>query len=148
VFDLPMMLFYLPSSTIMTLTTLSLRVRRKLSAGRGKTWGRIPYIGEQYATFVLQIEGSGRPVSRILLYPVIHLREDLPSSSARSCAYQPERLAAPGQFGLLAPVVYLAGPSRGTAGGLLPHPFTHHLCWRPGLWPSFPAIGWSALCCT
>jgi len=29
---------------------------------------------------------------------------------------------------LLAPVVYLAGPSRGTAGGLLPHPFTHHLC--------------------
>jgi len=28
---------------------------------------------------------------------------------------------------LLAPVVYLAGPSRGTAGGLLPHPFTHHL---------------------
>jgi hypothetical protein len=31
------------------------------------------------------------------------------------------------QFGLLAPVVYLAGPSRGTAGGLLPHPFTHHL---------------------
>ena len=34
----------------------------------------------------------------------------------------------PGQFGLLAPVVYLAGPSRDTAGGLLPHPFTHHLC--------------------
>ena len=28
---------------------------------------------------------------------------------------------------MLAPVVYLAGPSRGTAGGLLPHPFTHHL---------------------
>ena len=33
-----------------------------------------------------------------------------------------------GQFGLLAPVVYLAGPLRGAAGGLLPHPFTHHLC--------------------
>ncbi len=33
-----------------------------------------------------------------------------------------------GQFGLLAPVVYLAGPLRETAGGLLPHPFTHHLC--------------------
>jgi hypothetical protein len=31
---------------------------------------------------------------------------------------------------LLAPVVYLAGPSRDTAGGLLPHPFTHHLCRR------------------
>ena len=29
---------------------------------------------------------------------------------------------------MLAPVVYLAGPSRDTAGGLLPHPFTHHLC--------------------
>src|SRR3712207_9475512 len=34
------------------------------------------------------------------------------------------------KFGLLAPVVYLAGPSRDTAGGLLPHPFTHHLCRR------------------
>ena len=33
---------------------------------------------------------------------------------------------------MLAPVVYLAGPSRETAGGLLPHPFTHHLCrWDP-----------------
>jgi hypothetical protein len=32
------------------------------------------------------------------------------------------------RFGLLAPVVCLAGPSRDTAGGLLPHPFTHHLC--------------------
>ena len=29
---------------------------------------------------------------------------------------------------MLAPVVYLAGPLRDTAGGLLPHPFTHHLC--------------------
>jgi hypothetical protein len=29
---------------------------------------------------------------------------------------------------LLAPVVYLAGPLRDAAGGLLPHPFTHHLC--------------------
>ena len=28
---------------------------------------------------------------------------------------------------MLALVVYLAGPSQGTAGGLLPHPFTHHL---------------------
>src|SRR3712207_6147242 len=36
--------------------------------------------------------------------------------------------APPGHFDLLAPVVYLAGPSRDTAGGLLPHPFTHHLC--------------------
>ena len=50
-----------------------------------------------------------------------------------------------GQFGLLAPVVYLAGPSRDTAGGLLPHPFTHHLCRSP---LGIPAIGWSALCCT
>ena len=32
--------------------------------------------------FVLQTEGSGRPVSRILLYPAIHLRETLlPGSS-------------------------------------------------------------------
>jgi hypothetical protein len=85
-------------------------------------------IGVLERTNLLRIKGSGRPVSRILLYPAIHLRENLPGSSLRSCAYQPERLAAPGQFGLLAPVVYLAGPSRDTAGGLLPHPFTHHLC--------------------
>ncbi len=47
---------------------------------------------------------------------------------------------APGQFGLLAPVVYLAGPSRDTAGGLLPHPFTHHLC-RTGSSPLRPSAG-------
>ena len=83
----------------------------------------------------LQIEGLGRPVSRILLYPAIHLR----CRDAACCVSTPGSLweprlparlpiRAPGQFGLLAPVVYLAGPSRDTAGGLLPHPFTHHLC--------------------
>src|SRR3712207_2300523 len=67
--------------------------------------------------------------SRILLYPAIHLR----GFRAPGSLWEP-RLPArlpfrgPGQFGLLAPVVYLAGPSRDTAGGLLPHPFTHHLC--------------------
>src|SRR3712207_8776188 len=67
--------------------------------------------------------------SRILLYPAIHLR----GFGAPGSLWEP-RLPArlpfrgPGQFGLLAPVVYLAGPSRDTAGGLLPHPFTHHLC--------------------
>ena len=58
-------------------------------------------------------EGQGRPVSRILLYPAIHLREipglprreAAPTSPGRS-ANRPYR-----QFGLLAPVVYLAGPS-------------------------------------
>jgi hypothetical protein len=80
-------------------------------------------------------KGLGRPVSRILLYPAIHLR----GRDAACCVPTPgslwePRLPArlpfrvPGQFGLLAPVVYLAGPSRDTAGGLLPHPFTHHLC--------------------
>src|SRR5918998_2314798 len=74
----------------------------------------------------LRQEGPGRPISRILLYPAIHLREEnLPGSSWRSRAYQSGN---PRRFGLLAPVVYLAGPSRDTAGGLLPHPFTHHLC--------------------
>ena len=83
----------------------------------------------------LQIEGLSRPVSRILLYPAIHLR----CRDAACCVSTPGSLweprlparlpiRAPGQFGLLAPVVYLAGPSRDTAGGLLPHPFTHHLC--------------------
>jgi hypothetical protein len=76
----------------------------------------------------LRQEGPGRPVSRILLYPAIHLQEEnLPGSSWRSRAYQSGN---PRRFGLLAPVVYLAGPSRDTAGGLLPHPFTHHLCRR------------------
>ena len=71
-------------------------------------------------------KGPGRPVSRILLYPAIHLRgiPGLPSGKLRL----PAGRDASGQFGLLAPVVYLAGPSRDTAGGLLPHPFTHHLC--------------------
>ena len=65
----------------------------------------------------------GRPVSRILLYPAIHLRGFRPGLLAelRLPVWRPD------VFGLLAPVVYLAGPSRDTAGGLLPHPFTHHL---------------------
>ena len=47
---------------------------------------------------------------RILLYPAIHLRESPGPSRGR--AYQPEgRVPPAGQFGLLAPVVYLAGPS-------------------------------------
>ena len=80
--------------------------------------------------------GLGRPVSRILLYPVIHLRcSDVlthpytgPPGEPRLPARRGVSRNAPtGQFGLLAPVVYLAGPSRDTAGGLLPHPFTHHL---------------------
>src|SRR3712207_7792186 len=51
--------------------------------------------------------------SRILLYPAIHLR----GFGAPGSLWEP-RLPArlpfrgPGQFGLLAPVVYLAGPSR------------------------------------
>src|SRR5918998_1022092 len=69
--------------------------------------------------------GLGRPVSRILLYPAIHLR-GIPGPLAGPRL--PAGRTAPGQFGLLAPVVYLAGPSRDAAGGLLPHPFTHHLC--------------------
>ena len=71
-------------------------------------------------------KGLGRPVSRILLYPAIHLRviPGLPCGKLRL----PAGRVASGQFGLLAPVVYLAGPSRDAAGGLLPHPFTHHLC--------------------
>ena len=53
--------------------------------------------------------GLGRPVSRILLYPAIHLR-GIPGPLAGPRL--PARGARPtGQFGLLAPVVYLAGPS-------------------------------------
>ena len=55
--------------------------------------------------------GLGRPVSRILLYPAIHLR-GVPGLPKGSCAYQVRWGDAPtSQFGLLAPVVYLAGPS-------------------------------------
>ena len=70
-------------------------------------------------------KGQGRPVSRILLYPAIHLRERPPGLPVGAA---PTMSGLPDKFGLLAPVVYLAGPSRDTAGGLLPHPFTHHLC--------------------
>jgi len=74
--------------------------------------------------------GQGRPVSRILLYPAIHLRgipgplagPRLPARGA--CAPRTIWLARtgglPGRSLLLSP--------RDTAGGLLPHPFTHHLC--------------------
>ena len=80
------------------------------------------------ATFVI-CKGPGRPVSRILLYPAIHLREvpGLPFGKLRLPVRGDSKNRPYGQFGLLAPVVYLAGPSRDTAGGLLPHPFTHHL---------------------
>jgi hypothetical protein len=44
---------------------------------------------------------------------------------------------------LLAPVVYLADPSRVAAGGLLPHPFTHHLC--PGAVPRSHRLVYSLL---
>jgi len=57
--------------------------------------------------------GLGRPVSRILLYPAIHLRE-IPGLPLREAApTSPGRFANRPyrQFGLLAPVVYLAGPS-------------------------------------
>ncbi len=80
--------------------------------------------------------GLGRPVSRILLYPAIHLR-GIPGPLCERLRL-PARNASrrPGQFGLLAPVVCLAGPSRDAAGGLLPHPFTHHLCRREAPRPS------------
>src|SRR5215211_3290301 len=79
---------------------------------------------------------SGRPVSRILLYPAIHLR-GIPRAPHRE-----PRLPAPCRGGSrTAPLgtIWLARtgglPGRSlrlspwdTAGGLLPHPFTHHLC--------------------
>ncbi len=46
---------------------------------------------------------------------------------------------------MLAPVVYLAGPSRDTAGGLLPHPFTHHLC-LVGAHRDAPLLGHRLVC--
>src|SRR5215207_8717154 len=50
---------------------------------------------------LLQIEGLGRPVSRILLYPAIHLRGlSAPGSSRRSRAYQPGLPAAAGTIWL------------------------------------------------
>jgi hypothetical protein len=108
--------------------------------------------------FIYGPGGLGRPVSRILLYPVIHLRCSNELTHCYTGLHGEPRLPArrdvsrnfpTGHFGLLAPVVYLAGPSRDTAGGLLPHPFTHHLCRvETQLVASLQAIGWSALCCT
>jgi hypothetical protein len=92
-------------------------------------WGQILDNGTRYSLFLLQIKDLGRPVSRILLYPAIHLRDpEAPGPFGAAPTSPASRLGPPGQFGLLAPVVYLAGPSQDTAGGLLPHPFTHHLC--------------------
>ena len=54
--------------------------------GRGKTWGQSSISGEYKSTFLLQIEASGRPVSRILLYPAIHLRENLSRAPLRGAA--------------------------------------------------------------
>jgi hypothetical protein len=108
--------------------------------------------------FIYGPGGLGRPVSRILLYPVIHLRCSNVLTRLYTGLFEEPRLPArrdvsrntpTGHFGLLAPVVYLAGPSRDTAGGLLPHPFTHHLCHvETRHVASLQAIGWSALCCT
>jgi hypothetical protein len=82
-------------------------------------------------------KGSGRPVSRILLYPAIHLREQ--RSYSRAPLEEPRlpvgRLSATATIwlartgGLPGRSLRLAkGWPWDTAGGLLPHPFTHHLC--------------------
>jgi hypothetical protein len=76
-------------------------------------------------------KGQGRPISRILLYPAIHLRgipgplagPRLPAHGAR----RPHRTIWLARTGGL-PGRSLRLSPRDTAGGLLPHPFTHHLC--------------------
>jgi len=52
-------------------------------------WG--PNAGSESALLIAMptYEGQGRPVSRILLYPAIHLRE-IPGLPWGSCAYQPD----------------------------------------------------------
>jgi hypothetical protein len=74
--------------------------------------------------------GQGRPVSRILLYPAIHLR-GIPPGSPKGAAPTSRTLRVRAIW--LARTGGLPGRSlqlspRDTAGGLLPHPFTHHLC--------------------
>ena len=75
-------------------------------------------------TAYLWPEPSRKPDSALSRHPSPGENSRAPWGSR---AYHVRR---PDKFGLLAPVVYLAGPSRDTAGGLLPHPFTHHLCRR------------------
>jgi hypothetical protein len=75
--------------------------------------------------------GQGRPVSRILLYPAIHLRE-IPGLPLREAAPTSPGREPPLQTIWLARTGSLPGRSlqlspRDAAGGLLPHPFTHHL---------------------
>src|SRR5215217_8670848 len=75
-------------------------------------------------------QSSGRPVSRILLYPAIHLR-GIPGLPEGSRAYQSRLVVREPPDGTiwLARTGGLPGRSlAGSAGGLLPHPFTHHLC--------------------
>src|SRR5215213_705053 len=55
--------------------------------GRGKTWGQ----NMRDSTKNRINKGQGRPVSRILLYPAIHLR-GIPGLPKGSCAYQPDAM--------------------------------------------------------
>jgi hypothetical protein len=136
-----------------TLSPICPDVRDPVGVNRG-----IKSPADPRKPFIYRPEGLGRPVSRILLYPVIHLRCSNVLTRPYTGLLEEPRLPArrgvsrnapTGHFGLLAPVVYLAGPSRDTAGGLLPHPFTHHLCRvETQHVASLQAIGWSALCCT
>src|SRR5215204_2579130 len=79
----------------------------------------------------IDVRSRGRPISRILLYPAIHLRgipgplagPRLPAHGAR----RPHRTIWLARTGGL-PGRSLRLSPRDTAGGLLPHPFTHHLC--------------------
>jgi hypothetical protein len=77
----------------------------------GKLRGQTLVVEVRHPVFYLQNQGQGRPVSRILLYPAIHLR-GIPGPLAGPRLPARRDVNAPtGQFGLLAPVVYLAGPS-------------------------------------
>jgi hypothetical protein len=106
-------------------------------------WGQTAVSSEPVSEFYLQIKGLGRSVSRILLYPAIHLRE-IPGLPEGAAPTSPKRFAASG-------TIWLArtggSPGRSLAGyrrWALTPPF--HPSPVPKGVPA--AIGWSTLCCT
>jgi hypothetical protein len=112
----------------------------------GKLRGQTLVVEVRHPVFYLQNQGQGRPVSRILLYPAIHLR-GIPGPLAGP------RL--PARRDVNAPRNNLACSHRWFTWPVPPALASGYRRWAltPPFHPSpvprrTAAIGWSALCCT
>jgi hypothetical protein len=114
-----------------------------LKAGWGKNQGQIALLLTAFRVH----KGPGRPVSRILLYPAIHLR-GIPGLHFESRTYQSQGRLAKRPY----VTIWLA-----RTGGLPGRSLAGYRRWAltPPFHPSpvigsetTRSIGWSALCCT